>query len=188
MLIAHVVPQDHLELGDLGDFGFCLAHLAIKNPKYKEFFMQQIRQGREVYLDNGVWETGHPLDIDIMIDLSIEMGATYVYAPDYMGKKDKTLDSIVQFGEKAANTKGFNAKIIGVMQGRTKDEWFDCALTLSRMPNHVCHTIAVNTLFLDDAYEYEEHEGARRSKTRLEMLMFIDRQLNQFNNKRFNLG
>ena len=150
MQISHVAPQDHLELCDLGDFDFCLAHLVLKNPEYKKFFIERIKQGREVYLDNGVWETGYPLDSDIMIDLSIEMKPTYVYAPDYMGDKNKTLDSIVQFGEKAANTKGFNSKIIGVMQGKTKDEWFDSAVTLSRMPNHICHTIAVNTLFIED--------------------------------------
>jgi len=185
MNIAHVTPEDNLSLCDSGNFDFCLAHIAIKNKDYKKFFVDRVLSGRELYLDNGVWETGYPLDKDLMIELAIEMGATYVYAPDYMGEKKKTLDAISEFGDIASNTKGFNSKIIGVMQGKTREEWFDCALKLAKLPDHICNTIAVNTLFIEDMYEYEIEEGARRSKTRVELLMMIDRQLDRFNNKRF---
>jgi len=48
-----------------------------------------------------------------------------------------------------------------------------------------CGTIAINTLFIDDMFEYEKEEGARRTKTRLELLMALDMQMYKLSHKRF---
>jgi len=178
--IAHVVPASNLDLSFAGDFYFCLAHLALQDPEYKRFFIDRVKEGREVYLDNGVWETGTPIEETSMIELAIEMQPAYVYAPDYMNDFQSTVEATISFGDRASNTRGFNSKIIGVMQGNTMQEWIKCALVLSKLPENICHTIAVNTLFLQDAYEYEIEEGARRSKTRLEVLMYIERHIHSF--------
>lgn len=185
MELCHVVPANHLELSELGDFDFCLAHIALKNETYKQFFIERAKEGRDVYLDNGVWELGHPLDPDIMIELSVEIQPTYVYAPDYMNDAVKTVQAAYKFGEQAYKHPDFRARVICVSQGRTFDEWYDCVRKLAGLPYKCCHTIAINTLFIDDICTDEEQEGARRTRTRLAFLERLHKNLPKFNVKRF---
>lgn len=185
MEMGHVVPANHLELSELGDFDFCLAHIALKNEGYKQFFIKRVQDGREVYLDNGVWELGKPLDAETMIELAVEMQPTYVYAPDYMNDAIQTIQAACAFGELSQKHPDFRARIICVSQGRTCNEWYDCVRKFAGLPYSTCHTIAINTLFIDDMFEYEKREGARRTKTRLEFLAILDRDLPKFNVKRF---
>lgn len=185
MQIGHVVPANHLELSELGDFDFCLAHVALHNKDYKQFFIRQVKQGRDVYLDNGVWERGEPLDADLMIELSEEMQPTYVYAPDYMNDGRRTVDAAREFGNRVRRHVNFRARVICVSQGRTRDEWFDCVKQLAALPYCCCQTIAINTLFIDDMFEYETREGARRTKTRVEFLGLLDKYLHNISSKRF---
>lgn len=185
MEICHVVPANHLELSELGDFDFCLAHIALRNETYKRFFMQRVKEGRDVYMDNGVWELGHPLDADTMIELAVEIQPTYVYAPDYMNDAAKTVQSAIKFGEQAYKHPDFRAHIVCVSQGRTLDEWYNCVRKLAGLPYKCCHTIAINTLFLDDIYTDLVHEGERRTKTRLALLERLHKDLSKINVKRF---
>jgi len=185
MQIGHVVPVNHLELSELGDFDFCLAHIALQNGDYKQFFIDRARQGRDVYLDNGVWERGEPLDMRTMIELAVEIQPAYVYAPDYMNDMARTVAAAQQFGGLAYRNLNFRANVMCVSQGRTRDEWFRCVEQFAALPEHCCHTIAINTLFIDDMFEWEDQEGARRTKTRLEFLQLLDRQFQRFKHKRF---
>jgi len=185
MEIGHVVPANHLELSELGGFDFCLAHIALRDEAYKQFFIKRAREERSVYLDNGVWELGQPLDADTMIELAVEMQPEYVYAPDYMNDAARTVQAAQEFGELAYKHPDFRAHVVCVSQGRTQEEWYNCVRKLAGLPYRCCHTIAINTLFIDDMFEYEEREGARRTKTRLEFLMLLDRELHKFNVKRF---
>jgi len=185
VLISHVVPPAHLYLSDLGDYDFCLAHLALKDANYKQFFIDRKKQGRTVYMDNGVWERGVPIESEQMIELALEIQPDYVYAPDYMNDMYKTILSVGFFGRKANRTPGFTSKIIGVAQGSNFKEWFICVGRLARFPANVCDTIAINTLLFPDLYAEEEHEGARRTKARLKLLHQIDQVHESLSHKRF---
>ena len=185
MQLCHVVPKDSLGLSCLGDFDFCLAHLALTDENYKRFFINCIKRGREVYLDNGVWETGFPLEPHVMIQLAVEMHPTYVYASDYMNDSARSIEAAWLFGEESSKNEEFASKIICVAQGKTRNDWFYCIEEYSQFPPVYCDTIAVNTLFLDDMFEYEKEEGARRSKTRLSFLIDVQHQLDRFKHKRF---
>ena len=140
MQISHVLPPSHLDLADYSDYDFCLAHLAIKHDSYMEFFRERRAKGRTVYMDNGVWEQGTPIEADQMIELAINIKPNYVYAPDYMNNMSKTLESIQNFGRKAQRYKEFKSKIIGVTQGNSLQEWFTCVAKLAKLPAEICHT------------------------------------------------
>jgi len=185
MQISHVVPPSHLYLSDYGDYDFGLAHLCLADKDYKRFFLKRRKSGRVVYMDNGVWETGSPIEMDQMIELALEISPTYIYAPDYMGDMHRTLESVIRFGVKASAIADFRSGIIGVAQGSTFDEWFACVVGLSQLPEVFCHTIAINTLLLPDLYADVEQEGYRRTKTRLSLLEKIDATPGLSTSKRF---
>lgn len=185
MQICHVVPPNHLSLSDYSDYDFCLAHLALRDDRYKQFFITRKVQGRTVYMDNGVWERGVPIEADQMIELALEMQPDFIYAPDYMNDMYKTLATIESFGEKVAKISDFTSKIIGVAQGHTLGDWFACVVHLDKLPENFCHTIAINTLFLEGLYESDKHEGSRRTRSRLKLLRQIDQSLKSLSHKRF---
>lgn len=181
MKIAHVVPRNHLDLSDLGDFDFVLAHLALKSKSYREHFT--CRKGREVYLDNGVWETGRPASAQIMIELAIEMQPTYVYAPDYIGDAIQTVDAVRHFCALARTYLDFKSQIIATSQGSSRNVWFACIKKLSKIDG--VDVIAIPRHPVRDMFEYEKNRGLRMTKTRLEMCRLIETDPTGFNGKRF---
>ena len=181
MKIAHIAPKKHLELTDRGDFYFVLAHIAAKSKRYREYFKNR---GRVVYLDNGVWETGRPLDPRTMVELAIEMQPEYVYATDYVNDAAKTIQAVGRFCRIAAlHSKDFKSKIVATAQGRTRNVWYACIERLSKIDG--VDVIAIPRHPVRDLFEYEENRGLRMTKTRLEICHLINGELHKFNGKEF---
>jgi len=181
MKIAHVVPKKHLELADYGDFYFVLAHIAAKSKRYREHFKNQ---DREVYLDNGVWETGRPLDARTMVELAIEMKPDFVYATDYINDAAKTIQAVETFCRVAARHSGdFTSKIVATAQGSSRNVWYACIQRLSKIGG--VDVIAIPRHPVRDLYEYESNRGLRMTKTRLDICHLINGELGRFDGKEF---
>ena len=180
MKIAHIVPKSHLELAANSDFYFVLAHIALKDDKYRRYFTQQ---DRVTYLDNGVWETGDPVDAKIMIELAIEMRPDYVYATDYIDDSAQTVLAVAYFCAAAAANSNFDSKIVATAQGRTRDDWYACIQKLSEIKG--VDVIAIPRHIKQDMFEYEENLALRMTKTRLLMCHLLHIDSSTFNGKEF---
>jgi len=180
MKIAHIVPRNHLDLAAKGDFDFVLAHIALRDDEYRKYFT---RRDRVIYLDNGVWETGEPVDVKIMIELAIEMRPDYVYATDYIDDSMQTVLAVAEFCAVAAENPNFNSKIVATSQGLTRNDWYACIRKLSEIKG--VDVIAIPRHIKRDMYEYEENIAMRMTKTRLDICYLLDGDPEPFNGKEF---
>ena len=57
--IAHEAPMSIFDkVQQLTDYDYCLVHLMDELPEYKELFFKAKEQGREIILDNSIFELG----------------------------------------------------------------------------------------------------------------------------------
>lgn len=180
MKIAHIVPRNHLDLAVRGDFDFVLAHIALRDEVYRRHFA---RRDRVIYLDNGVWETGNPVDAEVMIELAIEMRPDYVYATDYIDDSARTITSVAEFCAIAAGYPNFSSKIVATSQGKTRNDWYACIRKLSEIKG--VDVIAIPRHIKQDMFEYENNMAIRMTKTRLDICHLLHTDPNPFNGKEF---
>ncbi len=101
--IATIVPIPHLE-SQLYRSGYemALAHL-VPDPDYAAFFWGCSSRGDHVILDNGVIETGQPLDVLRVLAAAKLIGATEMVLPDMLNDDIATLrlgsDALERLGE-----------------------------------------------------------------------------------------
>jgi hypothetical protein len=118
------IPTHHLDhISEHTDFDYALCHEVFKSGPdgaYTKFYRKQAREGREVWLDNGVNELGTPMDIDDIIRAGELIEATHLIAPDYFHDGAQTLTKIYQMKERLAKH-SVPFKLIGVWQGEKKD-------------------------------------------------------------------
>jgi hypothetical protein len=124
MLIAHEAPISILEaIGDLTDIQYALVHLFDTHPKYYNFFKTSLNLGREVMLDNSIFELGEAFDSDKYADYIHELKPTYYIVPDVLEESRATMTSFYTFTNEYQMVPGFK---VGVVQGKTYDELVEC--------------------------------------------------------------
>lgn len=97
MKLAIIPPKEHLALGDIGDIAFALAHFALEDPEYIEYYREKAKAGMHVILDNGAFELGKSIRPGELLDVAEDMMATEVIAPDVLWKPQDTFDDSLQF-------------------------------------------------------------------------------------------
>lgn len=124
MLISHEVPISLLEKSlNFNDYNYCLVHLLETHPKYKIFYKHSRINGKELLLDNSIFELGKAFDADKFAGYVEELNPTYYVIPDSLENYEETLTSYKSFVDKYGNLNG--AKI-GVVQGKTYAELVNC--------------------------------------------------------------
>ena len=128
MKAATILPTHYLPLIEDTDYHMCLAHLIGKDEKYTEFY-KQIGKDSSKYLimDNGVVE-GDQRPITEIVKKAIYVNANEIILPDVMLDKDATLEKSYDALQYIKDN--FPLKIMAVPQGKTIDEWLDCAITM----------------------------------------------------------
>lgn len=128
MQVATILPTHYLEIIADRPYHMALAHLVGKDKVYTEFYARMATEGKYVILDNGVIETGTPMPIEEIVRRANLIGARELILPDVLDNCDETLDSACDALSYAL--KHFEGKIMAVPQGRTLEEWIDCAKTM----------------------------------------------------------
>lgn len=108
---------------DHTDGDYCLANVYVENDDYKNKFLESSKLGREIILDNGVFETGTAMTGDEYASIIKELQPTWYIIPDALEDCDKTINQLNNFLEKYPDLPG---KKIGVVQGKTYDEIVRC--------------------------------------------------------------
>jgi len=125
MQVATILPTAYLELTENNPYHMALAHLVGRDRVYTEFFTRMSNEGKFVMLDNGVIEAGVPMNIKDIVTKSKLIGASEVILPDTLDDAEATLNAACEAIPYAR--KYYAGRLMGVPQGKTLDDWVDCA-------------------------------------------------------------
>lgn len=124
MLIAHEAPIAILgEVSYITDFQYALVHLFESHPKYYTFFKSSLSVGREVMLDNSIFELGVAFDSSKFAKYVEELKPTYYIVPDVLEECNDTIASYHKFVMNYPYLPGLK---VGVVQGKKYDELVKC--------------------------------------------------------------
>lgn len=105
------------------DGDYALVNLFAEDEEYFRLFKNAVADGREVILDNGVFELGEAWDADQFAGWVEKLQPTYYIVPDVLEKGEATIESFFNFTKTHG---GLPGKIIGVVQGENLHEFIEC--------------------------------------------------------------
>jgi len=162
MKVAHIVPTALLSLTKFNDYHLILPHLMEEGSDYATFYKEEAT-GHKI-LDNGIAEA---VDFDwkALLRLAATLQADEVVAPDVMGDRVRTVETVRQFRPLALAHPEF--KYIGVIQGKSysdlaamlafyeQQEW----ISVIALPRVLCHSVHKDIRFnFLDAFEKQIKE------------------------------
>jgi len=162
MLVSHESPISMLETSrKYNDYDYALVHLFETHPQYYNFFKVSLTLGREVLLDNSIFELGEAFDSEKFAEYVEELKPTYYVVPDVLEDSAATIASFHKFNLNYLNLPGLK---IGVVQGTTYQELVDCYKYMSD-----------NADYIAISFDYSWYKGAT-SLTKRDRLNFTERQ------------
>ena len=102
---------------------YALVHLFEQDYEYYNLFKDAVSKGREVILDNSVFELGEAFNEDKFVGWIRELKPAYYVVPDVLENGYATIDSFKNFTSKYPDLPG---KKIGVIQGKDIAEFIEC--------------------------------------------------------------
>lgn len=105
------------------DGDYALVNLFAKDEEYYQMFKDAVHKGREVILDNGVFELGEAWNADQFAGWVDKLQPTYYIVPDVLEKGQATIESFFNF---IGTHKGLPGKVLGVVQGENMYEFIRC--------------------------------------------------------------
>lgn len=105
------------------DGDYALVHLFEKDTEYLKLFQNAVAAGREVILDNSVFELGSSVGPGFLASWVRRLRPTWYIVPDVLEDAAATVDSFMSFRARFHDLPG---KIIGVVQGKNVDEMIWC--------------------------------------------------------------
>ena len=124
MLVSHETPISFLDKSrEYNDYDYALVHLFESDPEYYSFFKVSKTLGREVLLDNSIFELGKAFDPKKFAIYVERLQPTYYVVPDVLEDTRETVNSFQQFRMAYAGQPGLK---IGVVQGKTYQQLVEC--------------------------------------------------------------
>ena len=122
--IAHESPIDIFdEVQRFTDYDYALVHLLEQNPRYRDTFERTIKKGREVILDNSIFELEEAFEADRFAQWVQRLKPTWYIVPDCLENTKKTMSQMAEWNFKYKSLPG---KKIGVVQGKIYGEIKAC--------------------------------------------------------------
>jgi len=107
----------------LTDGDYALVHLFETDPEYFDMFKKAVAMGREVILDNSIFELGEAFESTRFVDWVLKLLPTWYIVPDCLDNMEQTIYNMVDF---VLNYGTLPSKRIGVVQGKTEQELREC--------------------------------------------------------------
>ena len=101
------------QIQGMTDGDYALVNLFAEDEEYYNLFDKAVKSGREVILDNGVFELGSAWDADEFAGWVEKLKPTYYIVPDVLEKGEATVESFHKF---INDHKKLPGKVIGVVQ------------------------------------------------------------------------
>ena len=129
--IAHEAPIDIFEeVQRLTDYDYALVHLLEQNPRYRDTFERAVKKGREVILDNSIFELEEAFEADRFALWVERLKPTWYIIPDALENAEKTMEQAANWIKNYSEVPG---KRIGVVQGKTYQEIKDCYRAMNEL-------------------------------------------------------
>ena len=125
MLVANIVPVNHLSDVRHRPYHMCLTALIEQSLSYANFYKQESLNGSFILLDNGAAE-GEVANIGRVINAASIIYADEIVLPDCIYNKDKTLERSYK-GLNIVKRRNLQLTTMGVPHGETFEEWCQCA-------------------------------------------------------------
>ena len=138
--IAHEAPLDIFdEVQRLTDYDYALVHLLEENGRYRDTFERAVKKGREVILDNSIFELEEAFEADRFALWVERLKPTWYIVPDALENAEKTMQQMADWFKEYKKVPG---KSIGVVQGKTYQEIKDCYRAIDELSP--CDMIAIS--------------------------------------------
>lgn len=122
--IAHEAPIDIFEeVQRYTNYDYALVHLLEQNGRYRDTFERAVKKGREVILDNSIFELEEAFEADRFALWIERLKPTWYIVPDALEDSVKTCKQMGEWNERYSDVPG---KKIGVIQGKTYEEIVNC--------------------------------------------------------------
>ena len=123
--IAHESPIDIFdEVQRLTDYDYALVHLLEENSRYRDVFENAIKKGREVILDNSIFELEEAFEAERFAMWVQRLKPEWYIIPDALEDTSKTM--IQAYDWHMNYRKNLPGKAIGVVQGKTYEDIVEC--------------------------------------------------------------
>lgn len=124
----HEAPKCIFErVQNFTDGDYALANVFETDKEYLEMFKKAVAQGREVILDNGVYELDKAMNPDSFIRWINELHPTYYIIPDVLEDMENTCKNVKDwFDNQISKVSHKDSKTIGVVQGVDYRSLCDC--------------------------------------------------------------
>ena len=117
--IAHEAPKSIFDLVQkMTDYDYALVHLFEKDPEYLQMFKKAVAAGREVILDNSVFELEKAFDPERFAYWINELKPTYYIVPDVLEDAQGTIANMAEWLGLYKDKITSDSKMIGVVQGK----------------------------------------------------------------------
>ena len=135
MLVSHESPISILDKSQTyNDYDYALVHLFETHPQYYDYFKNSVKLGREVLLDNSIFELGESFEPGKFAKYVKELKPSYYIVPDVLEDGYATIKSFHEFTTKYTKLPGLK---IGAVQGKTYDEIVDCYNYMSENADYI---------------------------------------------------
>ncbi len=135
MLVSHETPISFLEESrEYNDYDYALVHLFETHPEYYSFFKCSLGMGREVLLDNSIFELKTAFDPEKFAKYIEELKPTYYVVPDVLEQSLRTIGAFNNFKKDYMKLPGLR---IGVVQGGTYQQLVDCYKYMSDFADYI---------------------------------------------------
>lgn len=153
--ISHEVPLVLLKPSrSFNDYDYALVHLFEIYPEYLEFFKESLKMGREVLLDNSIFELKEAFEEGKFANWVEELEPTRYIIPDVLDDCARTMINIESWNRNYPFIKGNS---IGVVQGKNYQELTRCYEFI----NQHCDEIAI-------CFPHSHHQSEGLSKNQFE--------------------
>lgn len=130
--IAHESPKSIFDtVQKLTNYDYALVHLFEEDQEYLQLFKDAIKKGREVILDNSIFELEEAFDADRFAHWINELRPTWYIVPDALEDAKKTMNQMANWNLKYSDQ--VYGKKIGVVQGKSYSEIVACYDYMNKM-------------------------------------------------------
>ena len=122
--IAHESPKSIFDdVQKVTDYDYALVHLLEEDEQYLKHFQQAIKKGREVILDNSIFELEEAFEAEKFAYWVEKLRPEWYIVPDAL---ENSLLTMAQMEKWNSQYKELPGKKIGVVQGQTYQSIIDC--------------------------------------------------------------
>ena len=131
--IAHEAPKGIFDdIQKLTDYDYALVHLLEEDEEYLKLFEKAIKKGREVILDNSIFELEEAFEAERFALWVQRLKPTWYIVPDALENAEKTMLQAADWFKNYSHVPG---KSIGVVQGKNYQEIRDCYRAMDEIAN-----------------------------------------------------